>query len=62
MKFNKGKYQLLHLGRNKPRHPYKLAEEQLCREGPGGPGGHNANHKPALCTCSNKGREQLVLH
>lgn len=36
MKFNKGKHQVLHLGRNKPRYHYLLAEEQLCREEPDG--------------------------
>ncbi|KAK4830761.1 hypothetical protein QYF61_013250 [Mycteria americana] len=32
MNFNKGEYQVLHLGRNKPRHHYTLPEEQLYRE------------------------------
>lgn len=48
-KFNKGKYQVLHLRRNKPRHYYMLAEDHLCKEGPGRPGGHRVEHKPALC-------------
>ncbi|KAK4830089.1 hypothetical protein QYF61_008427 [Mycteria americana] len=44
MKFNKGTWKVLHLGRNKPTHWYMLegypAGMQLCRKGPGGPGGH----------------------
>jgi len=38
MKFNKGKYRVLHLGRNNPMHQVhtqgRPAGEQLCREGP----------------------------
>lgn len=43
LKPNKGKRQVLHLGRINPRHKYiQLAGKQLFREGPGGPGEQDA--------------------
>jgi len=56
MKSSKGKFKVLHLGRNKPMHQYMLGATQLesssAEKGPGGPGGHPVGHEPAVCPCS----------
>ena len=36
--------------------------EQPCGEGPGGPGGQEAGHEPAVCACSPEGQLCAGLH
>lgn len=37
MRISKGKFRVLHLGRNNPKHQYELeATQELSRKGPGG--------------------------
>ncbi|KAK4805467.1 hypothetical protein QYF61_000602 [Mycteria americana] len=43
MRFNKGKR-----SKNNPRHQDRLRVNQLCREGPGGPGGPQIDHESAM--------------
>jgi len=33
-------------------------EKQLCREGPGGPGGHQVDHEAAICPCGRGSQHQ----
>lgn len=35
---------------------------QVCRRGPGGPGGQRAEHEPAVSPSSSVGREHPVLY
>jgi len=49
------------------RHLYKLGEDLLesrepCREGRRGPGGQEAGHEPAVCSCSQGGQLCSGLH
>ncbi|KAM4791972.1 ribonucleoside-diphosphate reductase subunit M2 B isoform 1-T1 [Cyanocitta cristata] len=48
--------QVLHLGRNNPRHQDggQPAGKQLCREGPEGPGGQQGIHEPAVAGLTGK--------
>jgi len=59
MKINKGKYKVLHLGRNNPRHQDILGatwlERTFAEEEPRGHGGHHVEHKPATCPCGKEG-------
>jgi len=51
MEFNKGKYKVLHPRKNTPHAGGKLSAKQLDRKEPRGPGGHQAQHEPAMCAC-----------
>lgn len=66
VKINMGNYTALHLRRNNPTcqlhaggHP---VGKQLDRKGPGGPGGHQIEHEPAMHPCSNEGELYSGLH
>ena len=48
MRFVKSKYRVLHLGRNNHINQYRVGEE-LCRGGPGFPGGQQVGHDPVAC-------------
>lgn len=50
MKFDNGKCQVLHLGKNSPMHQYMLGltGKQLNKKGPGGPGGIEGEHEPIM--------------
>lgn len=71
MELSKGKCQVLQLGRSIPRHQEKLGAssqgltgKKLGRRGPGGPGGHQAEHimSMAMCPCSQEGKWYPGLH
>ncbi|PKU49275.1 rna-directed dna polymerase from mobile element jockey-like [Limosa lapponica baueri] len=52
LKFNKGKYEVLHLERKNLRHKYMLGANELeSRKGPGDPGGYHVDHEPTMCRC-----------
>ena len=59
MKFNKGKCKVPLAPSATTRHQYmlmgRLAGKQVCRKGPGGPGGHQDEHEPEMCPCVKKG-------
>ena len=60
MKYNKGKYTDLCLGKNNPRYQYRLGTDQLessvGERDLGGPGGQQDDHEPALCPCGQEGQ------
>ncbi|KAK4811158.1 hypothetical protein QYF61_019789 [Mycteria americana] len=64
MKFNKGKCQVLPLGKNNPMHQYMLGATQLessfAEKDLGGLGGHQVEHEPAMCHCSREGSRRSV--
>lgn len=62
MKVNKMRFKVLYQETNNHMHQYIQAGKYLCRKDPGGPGGHQAEHKPAFCPCSKEGQESLRLH
>lgn len=66
MKFNREKCEVLHMGKNKPRHQYALAATQLgsnvAEKGPGDPGGDQVEHEPAMGPCGQEGCWYPGLH
>jgi len=54
-----GKCKVPHQGEEQPQVPAHvrghLARKQLCKKGPGGPGGNQVDHEPAMCPCSKEG-------
>ncbi|GAB0204001.1 mitochondrial enolase superfamily member 1 [Grus japonensis] len=66
MKFNKGKCKVLHLGRNNPLHKYMLVathlESSFSEKDLGGPGGHQVEQEPAMCSCDKEGKWYPGLH
>ena len=69
MKFNKSKWQTLHLGWMNTRHKYKLGKEWLESspverelEGSGGAGQQQAQCELAVCPGSQQGKRQPGVH
>ncbi|PKU39372.1 rna-directed dna polymerase from mobile element jockey-like [Limosa lapponica baueri] len=59
MKFNKEKCEVLHLGKNSPRHQCMLEvaqlESSLAEKNLGHPGGHQVEHQQPMCPCCKEG-------
>ncbi|KAF4803066.1 hypothetical protein TURU_020326 [Turdus rufiventris] len=65
MRFNKGKGRILHLGSNNPKYQHGLGcptKEQLCREGPGSPGGSQGDNESAVSPCGQEAQWHPGLH
>lgn len=66
MKSSKGKYKVLHIGRNNPKHQNRMRDDQL--EGDSAAKhlgvlmGSKQDHKSAVYLCSREGQKHLVLH
>ncbi|PKU41055.1 rna-directed dna polymerase from mobile element jockey-like [Limosa lapponica baueri] len=59
MQLIKGKCEVLSLERSNPMSQYTLGPisgRLFGREGPGGSGGHEVDHKAAICLCSKDGQ------
>ncbi|KAJ7403328.1 hypothetical protein BTVI_78081 [Pitangus sulphuratus] len=60
--FGKGKCQTLHLGRSNLKHQHMLGAAHLAKvfaeKAFAGPGGHQVEHEPAICSC---GKEGLMI-
>lgn len=56
VRVNKGKSRFLHLRWNNHTHQYRLGNDLLERSSTEDPGGHQAGHEPAVCSCGQGGQ------